>query len=229
MNKKKKLLIIAIMTIIILASVIVGFLITFFSSEKEHYISEANITIPIFLYHEIVIEKTAEDFMHTTDTVFKEQITGLQNLGYKFIGYDDLIAYHKGEKKLGNKVIILTFDDGMVSNYDTLFPIIKEFNIPITINLIDDQVGTPEHLNWDHIKEMYQSGLVSFYSHGKSHIDATTIDTTLYKDEVLVAHKNIEDQLEKSMTKVYTYPLGLYDDEKISALERRRLCPKLNR
>ncbi|RAP31777.1 hypothetical protein DID76_02350 [Candidatus Marinamargulisbacteria bacterium SCGC AG-414-C22] len=50
----------------------------------------------------------------------------------KFIEcYNKNILFSKNNKP----IVTLTFDDGWKDNYDTVFPLIKEFNIPITIFL----------------------------------------------------------------------------------------------
>lgn len=218
MKKRNKILLSILVVFILFTITISAFIVNFIFSNKEYYKNEKNIYIPIFVYHEIVKEKTAEDFMQTTDVVFRKQITGLLKLGYEFISYDDLIAYNNGLKKLKSKVVLVTFDDGFSSNYDVLFPIIKELNIPITINVIDNTIGTEHFLSWDQIKEMYNSGLVSIHSHGRIHVNSAEFETNQYAQDVLSAHTDIENNLGKSISKVFTYPYGLYQEEKIAAI-----------
>lgn len=227
MKKRNKIIISIISILLIIFIAISTFIAVFILSNKEYYKDEKNINIPIFVYHDVVKEKTAEDFMQTTDEIFKKQITGLLDLGYQFISYEDLVAYNNGEKKLKNKVVLLTFDDGLAENYTTLFPIIKELNVPITINLIDAKVGNNGYMNWDQIKEMYASGLVSFHTHGKFHLKASEVDTKTCVENVLSAHKNIEENLDKTILKVFTYPYGVYDEEKISTLEEEGFIQNL--
>ncbi len=222
MNQKTKkkiivtiLLIILITTITFLASCFV-----FITSNQEYYLSEKNIDIPIFVYHDIVDTITGEEFMQTTKENFEAQITGLQKIGYEFIRYDDLIRYSKGEKKLKEKSILLTFDDGYEGNYYILYPIIQKYQIPITINIIDNNVGNNGYLTWEQIKEMNQSGLVDIYTHSRYHEYSDTVSTEQYISDVQYAHEHIEKQLEKPIAKVFTYPYGVNQEEKIEALSQ---------
>ncbi len=121
-QKTKKKIIIAI--ILILLIMIITFLsncFIFILSNQEYYIYEKNIDIPIFVYHDIVDKMTGEEFMQTTKENFENQIAGLEKIGYEFIRYDDLIRYSKGEKKLKEKSILLTFDDGYEGNYYIMY------------------------------------------------------------------------------------------------------------
>lgn len=63
-----------------------------------------------------------------------------------------LSAVHSG-KQLPKKAVILTFDDGHAGNYE-LLPIIKELQIPITIFLCSDIVGTHRHFWFKHTKQL---------------------------------------------------------------------------
>jgi peptidoglycan/xylan/chitin deacetylase (PgdA/CDA1 family) len=72
---------------------------------------------------------------------------------YHLIGLQEYLdAVQKG-KRLPTKALILTFDDGHAGNYN-LFPIIKEHQIPLTIFLCSEIVGTHRHFWFKHSKEM---------------------------------------------------------------------------
>lgn len=189
---------------------------------KTYYKNEKNLRIPILLYHEITKEKPERNlsYMRTTRENFEKQIQGLLEYGYTVISYDDLIAYDKGEEALPEKVVLIDFDDGYIGNYLYAFEIVKKYNIPISIYVVDDLVGTPGYFNWEQAKEMSNSGLVSINSHGKTHIfyDKEAKETLV--EHIEYAHSNIEKNVGKKVTKVFTYPYGAYTEEHLRALKQ---------
>lgn len=218
-NAKKILISIFILLSIILL-IVVGYIANFVYSNNEYYKNEKNIQIPIFVYHNIVDEITEPEYMQTTKENFIKQITGLRKLGYDVIRYDDLISYYNGEKKLKEKSLLITLDDGWEGNYTNLFPIAKEYNIPVSINVIDSNIGTEKYMTWEQIKEMSDSGIVDIYSHSRYHRNPKNVSTEEYVNDVKYAHKHLEEKLEKKVTKVFTYPYGIYDEDKINALNK---------
>lgn len=80
-------------------------------------------------------------------------------------------------------------------------------------------LGHHGYFNWEQAKEMSDSGLISINSHGKTHIfyDKETNKTLL--EHIEYAHENIEKNLGKKVTKVFTYPYGAYTEEKLGVLK----------
>ena len=189
---------------------------------KTYFKGEKNLRIPILLYHEITEEAPERSmaYMHTTKENFEKQIAGLLEYGYTVISYNDLIAYNNGEKALPEKVVLIDFDDGYVGNYLYAFNIIKKYNVPISIYVVDDLVGTPGYFNWEQAKEMSDSGLVSINTHGKTHIFYNKESKETLVNHIEYAHSVIEKNLGKSVTKVFTYPYGAYTDEELEALKQ---------
>lgn len=187
---------------------------------KKYFKNEKNIKIPILLYHQIPINKSNREnyYMCTTAEQFEKQITGLKDLGYTFITYEDLIKYNNNEIALPEYVVLLSFDDGYLDNYENAFPIIKKYNIPISIFVIDNCVGANGYFSWEQAKEMEKSGLVHIYTHGKVHIPYGNESAEIVSDYIPYAHSHLENELEHTTSKVFAYPYGSYSEESINTL-----------
>lgn len=72
---------------------------------------------------------------------------------YNIIGLNDYIEAVQKHQPLPQKALVITFDDGHISNYD-LLAIIKRLQIPITIFLCSEIVGTRRHFWFRHSQEV---------------------------------------------------------------------------
>ena len=72
---------------------------------------------------------------------------------YNIISLNDYLSAVKNGTPLPYKAIVITFDDGHISNYDML-PVTKRLQIPITIFLCSDIVGTRRHFWFRHNQEV---------------------------------------------------------------------------
>ena len=224
-NEKKRVntakkIILSVLLILILA--IISFLIYEIATvNNTYYIGEKNLQIPVFVYHDIVEDESQieYDYMQTTAKQFEKQITGLMKLGYKPISYEDLVAYKNGEKAIPKWSFLITFDDGYIGVYKYAFEIAKKYNIPMTSFEISDTVGIPGYYTWDEAREMKESGLMSIYLHGYTHIEYDKETPERVLSDTNKAQEDLQNQLgDNNILKVFTYPYGLSTNEERSLL-----------
>ena len=224
-NEKKRVstakkIILSVLLILILA--IISFLIYEIATvNKTYYIGEKNLQIPVFVYHDIVEDESQieYDYMQTTAKQFEKQITGLMKLGYKPISYEDLVAYKNGENAIPKWSFLITFDDGYTGVYKYAFEIAKKYNIPMTSFEISDTVGIPGYYTWDEAREMKESGLMSIYLHGYTHIEYDKETPERVLSDTNKAQEDLQNQLgDNNILKVFTYPYGLSTNEERSLL-----------
>ena len=72
---------------------------------------------------------------------------------YNLISLNAYLDAVNNGKRLPDKAIVITFDDGHASNY-ALLPVIKKMQIPITIFLCSSIVGTQRHFWFRHSTDM---------------------------------------------------------------------------
>ena len=90
---------------------------------------------------------------HDMDAADAERNFGYLKRHYNIIGLNDYLDAVNDGKRLPNKAVVITFDDGHASNY-TLLPVIKRMQIPITIFLCSSIVGTHRHFWFRHNTEI---------------------------------------------------------------------------
>lgn len=142
--------------------------------ERNEDVTKYMTKVPIITYHSIT--ENASSNSEITPENFEAQIKALADEGYTGITFEQLVEYVYEGKKLPEKPICITFDDGYLNNYEIAYPILKKYNMKATIFVIGVSVGsltnyketnypiTP-HFTYEQAKEMEESGIISIQSH----------------------------------------------------------------
>jgi len=188
----------------------------FFLIHKVCSISGNIPSVSVLMYHSIL---NGGWKYSVKEADFEKQIEYL-NSKYKIITVYDVINYIKGNLDIDTGSVVLTFDDGYEDIYTTVFPIIKKYNIPITIFLTTNleksaKLGGLPRLNWNQCREMKESCLVSFEVHGRGHLNLVTISNNddKLREEILGSVDDIQKNLNYT-PKVIAYASG-YKNEKV--------------
>jgi peptidoglycan/xylan/chitin deacetylase (PgdA/CDA1 family) len=116
--------------------------------------------------------------------------------------------------------VVITFDDAYENFYQRVWPIIQEFQIPVTLYVPVDFIEgkTPAPLrnskdllpcSWKQIGEMAESGLVSIGSHSTTHPDLRRLDPEMVHSEIHDSRKKLEDKLSRTVQS-FAYPRALW-------------------
>lgn len=162
------------------------------------------------MYHHVGIldDPQAEQFPFTMrPDMLERQILFLKANGYTPISLEELTTACRAGKSSIQKPVMLTFDDGYLDNYQNLFPLLKKYNVPAVIFLITDRVGQPGFMSWEQIKEMQDSGLVSFGSHTLSHRRLRSLPDEEIVREITESKRVLEEKLGRPVT-AFCYPFG---------------------
>ncbi|MBO5911563.1 MAG: polysaccharide deacetylase family protein [Elusimicrobiaceae bacterium] len=162
------------------------------------------------MYHHIGIlqDPQAEQFPFTvTPEMFEKQLLFLKQNGYEIATEHDIVhAFETGHTHLA-KPVLLTFDDGYADNYTALFPLLQKYQAHALIFLITDKIGTPGYLTWEQVKQMHQSGLVSFGSHTSSHRRLRSLPDEEIVQEITQSKQILEEKLGTPVVS-FCYPFG---------------------
>lgn len=139
---------------------------------------------------------------------FEAQLQALTEAGYDFLFANDY------NKTAGNS-IILTFDDGYLDNYTTMFPLLKKYSAKATVFLISDMIGHPEYMNEAQIKEMADSGLVKFECHTASHPSLANLSDQQAEQEFIQSIAKIESITGQKVTAL-AYPSGSFNNKTVA-------------
>lgn len=199
---KRKRVIIALSIIFVLIISGIGFL-------KQSYV------VPIIMYHSVEPQAKPENRLCVSAQTFKRQMRFLKSNHYNVLPLQEIAALIKEKKRIPPKAIAITFDDGYKDNYLYALPVLKEYNLPATVFIIINEVGRAQadRLSWDEIKEMQDSGVITFGSHAVGPDPLVKIESDEgLRREIFDSKKILEQKLGRTVF-AFSYPEGRFNDK----------------
>lgn len=165
--------------------------------------------VPILMYHYIrdpaKERKKLAKRLSVSAAHLSQQLDWLQQKGYQTIDFQMLAS----GSVLPAKPIILTFDDGYRDAYTDAFPLLKDHQMKATFYVITGDIGSPNYLTWEQVKEMHDAGM-EIAAHTVSHPDLRTLSkerqTTEISDSIQTLHKTLGVTVA-----CLAYPYGKYN------------------
>jgi peptidoglycan/xylan/chitin deacetylase (PgdA/CDA1 family) len=157
--------------------------------------------IPILAYHQIV----DDDFDVNTapvgdrpycleESAFREQMDYLTQQRYTVLSLNQLMdnLHHKTESP--EQTVVITFDDGHISNYTRALPILLERAMTATFFIVTSRVGESDWLNGSQMRELQQRGM-TIGSHTVSHPFLSQLGVQEVRWELEQSKKTLENEL----------------------------------
>lgn len=173
----------------------------------------------ILAYHSIHPDR--QDMLAVHPDKFAYQLEALARQRYRSMTLAD---YCRQPARYGERVVIITFDDGYEDNYHYAWPVLQRFGYIGTVFLVSDYVGTDrifawnephaavsgnracyQVLNWDQIDEMQRGG-IEFGSHTCTHRNLTTLSPDDCRREIAESRAALGVRLGRVET--FCYPRG---------------------
>jgi peptidoglycan/xylan/chitin deacetylase (PgdA/CDA1 family) len=173
--------------------------------------------VPIIEYHAIQPPVPGAQFpeLFVPQADFVEQMKWLDQHGYEGITLDQVEAAWYKDGELPPKPVVLTFDDGYLSQYVAAFPALQHFHWPGVLNLVAKNSDLPDE---DVQKMLDANPPWELASHTISHPDLTTLNSSELNREVAGSRRILQDRFGVPVNN-FCYPLGKYDDTVITAVK----------
>ena len=180
------------------------------------------LSVPILLFHRLGPVLT--DDMTVTTPVVESELKLIQERGYHVIPLKTLLAaYNDPAGTVPERSVVLVADDGHKSVYTDLFPLIKKYQIPVTLFIYPSAISNPSApyaMTWEQLAEMKASGLVDIQSHTFWHpnfkIEKKRLAPAAYEkftQDQLVKSKAVLEQKLSIKVDQLAWPFGIYDDQ----------------
>ena len=173
------------------------------------------ITCPILLYHHIKTPDVPNEYFVTPED-FRAQMQALKDWGYTTIPISLLITAINDGAPMPEKPIVISFDDGDISVYNTAYPIMKEFGFVGVNYLVGNRLESDGFMNVAQIKELMAAGW-EVGSHSMTHIDLTQSPDISW--ELTQSKADLKEALGVKILS-FAYPFGSKSDDIINKVSK---------
>ena len=123
-------------------------------------------------YHDIVPQR-AGDAYSVTDAEFGRHMAFLKSEGYVPVSLTQLERVRRGEARLPERAVLLTFDDGLRSFAERALPVLERYGFPAVLSVVTswaDGRDVPREyhgkvMEWEELRRVARSPLVEVISH----------------------------------------------------------------
>ncbi|AOT69051.1 polysaccharide deacetylase family protein [Geosporobacter ferrireducens] len=188
--------------------------------------------VPVLVYHHLLKNEENKQFLNNSAVLsverFEEQMKMLYDNGYKTITLGQLESFVKGHIRLPKKSVVITFDDGYLSNYLYAYPILKQYGYTAAIFMITEVIpSSPQHFNPDKLNymswiEMEKSeDCFEFpaHTHGLHHLNNKNISFLVSQPKEII-EKDLALNRQLLNTTYFAYPYGQYNRTTIGILKQ---------
>jgi len=177
----------------------------------------------VLLYHRF--GPKVADSMTVTTPVFASHLEFLKSHGYTVVPLRRIVdAFLRKGPVLPPKSVAIVVDDGHITVYTEMLPLVKKANIPVTLFIYPSAISNASYaMTWDQLRELKKTGLFDMQSHGYWHPNFKKEKKRLNPSEY---EKFVDSQLSKSRktlekklggpVDIIGWPFGIFDDYLIS-------------
>ncbi|HEU5335896.1 MAG TPA: polysaccharide deacetylase family protein [Terriglobales bacterium] len=158
--------------------------------------------IAVFNYHGLTDSFSAgipeaTQIYWLTPAQFRAHLAHIQQAGFRVAALEELTTHHP-RRNTGVPATVLTFDDGLESDYTCALPLLRTFGAPATFFVNTSTIGQPGYVSWSQLAEMRDAGM-SIQSHSHRHMDLTVLSPEVLKHDLSVSKQQVEDRLGRAV------------------------------
>ena len=182
-----------------------------------------NPTIAVLCYHNIGSTEEIDNFPDEKDWAisvdnFKEHLDYLKKNNYKTLTMEEFYNWKTGKIDLPYKSVLITFDDGFLSNYEYAFKMLKNYNMNASVFIVGSFIENSTEESWNgniktymnrdiliYLQQEYPN--IEIYSHSYNlHFDgAINQSEDILKQDIYNFHNFYQE------TNIFCYPFGKYN------------------
>jgi peptidoglycan/xylan/chitin deacetylase (PgdA/CDA1 family) len=197
----------------------------------------------ILLYHRF--GPVVKDPMTVQTVTFRAQLDYLKQHGYVIIPLRALVSHLLGQGPAPPaRAVVITADDGHVSVFTDMLPIVREYQVPVTLFIYPSAISNASYaMTWDQLAALRRTGLFDIQSHTYWHPNFNTerrrLSPKAYRSFVAMQLAKSRTVLREKLgvdADLLAWPFGIYNEDLIAmaheagyvagfTLERRLATP----
>ncbi len=167
------------------------------------------VVVPILLYHRIAVSPIGSQY-YVPPEKFEAQMKLLHDWEYTVIPVELLVRAIQEGAALPPRPIIITFDDGDLSVYNTAFPIMQKYGLTGVVYIVGNYMNTEGYMSAEQIKELAAAGW-EVGSHSRSHRELTKLPPAVQREEIVQARQDLQEATGAPVL-TFAYPYGLMNN-----------------
>jgi peptidoglycan/xylan/chitin deacetylase (PgdA/CDA1 family) len=157
--------------------------------------------------------------LYVPPSLFHAQIRYLHNHGYHAVTLHQVWDYWHNQLRVPKQPIVVSFDDGYLSQYTVAAKVLARYRWPGVLNLAVNHLHMGTYgLGVGRVEKMIAGGW-EVDSHTIDHVDVTTLDATELRKEVS-GSRAILRRLFHQPVDFFCYPAGRYNTAAITAVRQ---------
>ena len=176
--------------------------------------------VPSLEYHSISVPPSGASLpeLFTSTGDFTAQLNYMKSQGYEAITLDQLFAGWSGKAPIPEKPVVVSMDDGYLTQYTHAMPVLQKLGWPGVLNLKLQSLDPGQELTPTMIKKMIAAGW-EIDDHTITHPDVTTLSPAALQHEVGDSRTMLQKQFGIPVD-FFCYPAGKFNDAAIAGLKR---------
>lgn len=218
---------------IFLAVILTTMLLSRFEEKRQAVATEAaenEQAVPVLMYHHLL--RRAENTRYVGNDIvtlvedFEQQLAWLREQGFESISPQQLSDWYFDGGSLPDKPVMITFDDGYMSNYVYAYPLLKQYGFTAVIFSVTEKISAqevtfhPNNIEMLDERSMQEGGDVFFYaSHTNDLHKLNNHRSALVTAGAAAVQRDLEESL-KALRQypsccdfLFSYPYGQYSKE----------------
>jgi peptidoglycan/xylan/chitin deacetylase (PgdA/CDA1 family) len=173
--------------------------------------------VPVLMYHVISSPKPGAPYpeLYTPAPVFAAQMRALARRGYHAVTLHAVDDYWQRGYALPRHPVVLSFDDGYLSDYTHARPVLRSLGWPGVLNLEVNNVR-PGDLVASQVRGLIRAGW-EIDSHTVTHPDLRTVSDTQLRRELVASRAYIRRHFGVPAD-YFCYPAGRFDARVVAAV-----------